>query len=337
MTTEPQPPSLNQITLQTAQDFIDALRHRPQFQEEVLRHLLTAEFLTLPEQFRQLQKDVTDHRQEFLDHRQEFLELRQEFRDHRQEFLDHRREFQELRHEFLEHRHEFWELRREFQEHRKEFLELRREFQEHRQEFLEHRKEFLEFAQKTNDRLAALETGQKELRQGQEELKQGQREMRADINDMRAELTRVGGNVSNLSGKDYEHHAARYTPRRLRMKMGLSNVEAIATPRDDSRLHAIADAAFERGAISDAEADDLLMADLAFAATGPDGEPRQVLAEVSITAEAHDCERAARRAEILARATGIPTTPAVISETAPEALVNAHHPEITFLNIPYRN
>lgn len=41
MATEPATPSMDLIRLDTAQDFIDALQKHPQFQEAVLRHLLT--------------------------------------------------------------------------------------------------------------------------------------------------------------------------------------------------------------------------------------------------------------------------------------------------------
>ena len=369
MTTEPATPSMGQIRLETAQDFIDALQQRPQFQETVLRHLLTADLLGLPEQVKQLARDVLEHRGEFLElrnefmeHRGEFLELRNQFVEHRKEFVEHREEFLELRNQFVEHREEFLELRNQFVEHRGEFLELRNQFIEHRKEFVEHReefldlrnqfiehreeflelrnqfvehrKEFLEYARKTDERLAALESGQEELRQGQQELRQGQQELRTDLDNLTAKVVQIGGTVSRLDGANYENQAADYAPRRLRTVLGLSRPAAIATPRERTALHAIADQAVVNGVISDDEADDLLLTDMAFAAVGPGGEQIQVIAEASITAQFRDCDRAVRRAEIMARATGTPTIPVVISAEAPDELVQAWQHEVTFFNIP---
>ena len=376
MTTEPATPGMDRIRLETAQDFIDALQQRPQFQETVLRHLLTADLLGLPEQVKQLARDVlehrgellelrnefmehrgeflelrnqfVEHRKEFIEHREEFLELRnqfiehrKEFVEHRGEFLEHREEFLELRNQFVEHREEFLELSNQFIEHRKEFLELRNQFVEHRKEFLEHReeflelrnqfiehrKEFLEYARKTDERLAALEAGQQELRQGQQEL-------RTDLDNLSAKVVQIGGTVSRLDGANYENQAADYAPRRLRTVLGLSQPAAIATPRERTGLHAIADQAVVSGVISDDEADDLLLTDMAFAAVGPGGEQIQVIGEASITAQVRDCDRAVRRAEIMARATGTPTIPVVISTEAPDELVQAWQHEVTFFNIP---
>ena len=369
MTTEPATPGMDRIRLETAQDFIDALQLHPQFQETVLRHLLTADLLGLPEQVKQLARDVlehrgellelrnefmehrgeflelrnqfVEHRKEFIEHREEFLELRNQFIEHRKEFVEHRGEFLELRNqfvehrkEFLEHREEFLELRNQFIEHREEFLELRNQFIEHREEFLElrnqfieHRKEFLEYARKTDERLAALEAGQQELRQGQQEL-------RTDLDNLTAKVVQIGGTVSRLDGANYENQAADYAPRRLRTVLGLSRPAAIATPRERTALHAIADQAVVSGVISDDEADDLLLTDMAFAAVGPGGEQIQVIAEASITAQVRDCDRAVRRAEIMGRATGTPTIPVVISAEAPDELVQAWQHEVTFFNIP---
>ena len=253
MTSEPATPSMDRIIIETAQDFIDALKRHPQFQEEVLRHLLTAEMLGIPEQVKQLQTD-------------------------------------------------FLELRKDFDEHRKEFLEHRKEFLEHRKEFLEHRNEFLEHARNTNRELASLR-----------------------------------GAVRQLQGTDYENHAANYAPRRLRSILELTQPKAIATPREKAGLHEIADQAVEDGLITDDEADDLLLSDAVFAGVNPAGETVQVVAEASITAQANDCDRAVRRAKIMAKATGIPAVPVVISAGAEDNLVAERKHEVTFFNIPNKD
>ena len=317
MTSEPATPSMDRIIIETAQDFIDALKRRPQFQEEVLRHLLTTDLLGLPEQVKQLKEDFWEHRKEFIElrnefveHRKEFIELRNEFIEHRKEFIEHRKEFIELRNEFLEHRKEFIELRKEFIEHRKEFIELRNEFIEHRKEFIELRNEFIEL--RNEFREYARKTDQR--------------------------LDSIGGTVSRLDGANYENQAADYAPRRMRTILKLSQPSAIATPMNRTALHAIVDQAAVNGLISDDEADDLLLADAVFAAAGPDGSRVQVVAEASITAKAHDCDRAVRRAKIMSRATDeTPTIPVVISAEAPDELVQERRHEVTFFHIPNKD
>lgn len=194
------------------------------------------------------------------------------------------------------------QLRDEFVEHRKEFLEHRKEFIELRNEFIEHRKEFQEYARRTNQ-----------------------------------ELARLGGAVGQLQGTDYENHAAHYVPRRLRTVLGLSRPAAIATPRDKSGLHAIADEAAEKGLITDEEADDLLLADAAFAAVDAEGNPVHIAIEASITAQTKDCDRAVRRAGIMSRATGITAIPVVISVKEEDGLAEERRHEVTFFNVPYKD
>ena len=65
------------------------------------------------------------------------------------------------------------------------------------------------------------------------------------------------------------------------------------------------------GAISDDDQAELTFADVTYEGT-KDGEPVFVLAEISITVEVDDVERAARRASILQQATGVPTFAGVI-------------------------
>ena len=124
----------------------------------------------------------------------------------------------------------------------------------------------------------------------------------------------------------------------MRTILKLSQTSAIATPKDKTALHAIVDRAAVGGVISDDEADDLLLADAVFAAAGPDGSRFQVVAEASITAKAHDCDRAVRRAKIMSRATDeTPTIPVVISSEAPDELAQERRHEVTFFHIPNKD
>lgn len=143
--------------------------------------------------------------------------------------------------------------------------------------------------------------------------------------------------IRRLDQTNYENHAARYARRQLRSILGLTEATAIATPDDKNRIHDIAEAAAFIGAISPEEGDDLVMADMIFTATDPDGVTVHVVAEASITAQDHDCDQALRRAAIMGRATRKKTIPAVITNEAPTYLIQKRQHEVRIINIPHKD
>ena len=112
-------------------------------------------------------------------------------------------------------------------------------------------------------------------------------------------------------------------------------LKAAAYPADDALNGMIADAE-DRGAITEAEADDLLAVDLIASGRSRDnGHHVYVAAEVSITVSDQDIARAAARAEYLAKTTGHATLPAVIGEIiAPEQEELARQRNVTVMPLP---
>ena len=132
--------------------------------------------------------------------------------------------------------------------------------------------------------------------------------MSDDIDTLKDNVGRMGGDVSRLTGTDYESHVATYVHRFLRRSLGI-NATAFSTQRDKSALTALLDEAEAHGIIDAQETDDLNLADLVLTSDGPTD---YILAEVSITVQQDDIDRAAERARLLTKATARTVNPFAI-------------------------
>ena len=122
------------------------------------------------------------------------------------------------------------------------------------------------------------------------------------------DVSRMVGNLSRLSGTDYESHVATYVHRFLRRSSGI-NATVFSIQSDKSALTELLDKAEAQGFIEAEETDKLDKADLVLTADGPTD---YLLAEVSITVQQDDIDRAAERARLLAKATRRTVTPFAI-------------------------
>ena len=120
---------------------------------------------------------------------------------------------------------------------------------------------------------------------------------------------------------EYRGRMARIADRLVRRYLGLANRTVVA--RSMERLNYLilpeVEQAAERGDITWDESDDLVLADVVVSADGQDGEPCYVLAEISITIQQEDRDRAIYRAGLLERATGVTTIPVVIGKSEEDA------------------
>lgn len=130
----------------------------------------------------------------------------------------------------------------------------------------------------------------------------------------------MGGDVSRLTGADYESHVATYIRRALRRNLGI-NAIVFATQRDKAALIELLDEAESQGIIGPEDMDELDRADLILTADGPTD---YLLAEVSITVQQDDVDRAAERAKLLAKATGRTVTPFAIGAREEPGLHRGH-------------
>ena len=158
-----------------------------------------------------------------------------------------------------------------------------------------------------------------EARQDRMEARQDR--MESDLADLKAIQQRMQGQLNNLTGTTYERKVAKRAPRAARRYLDIRNaalVYSLASP-DNPHLSNLLEQATDARAISDDQADDLEQADLILLGQTPAGEPAYAVAEVSVTVDRNDVDRAARRARILQAASGVATQAAVIGTAISDA------------------
>lgn len=121
-------------------------------------------------------------------------------------------------------------------------------------------------------------------------------------------LTTIGGTVSRLAGQDYESHVARNIERFLRRERGTS-ATVFSTQKANGPLASLLKQAESQDRVNARESDEVDQADLVLT---NDNADEYLLAEVSITVQQQDIDRALERAAFLRKATGRPVTPLAI-------------------------
>lgn len=162
-------------------------------------------------------------------------------------------------------------------------------------------------------RVDQLAEGQQSLESTVGQLNEGQQRLESTTASM-------GGTLSRLDGTSYEDHAVDLAPRIIRSQFNLSQLRIVARRGQRDELCDIAFSATGNDLISDAEANQLQSADLIVAGQDKDGSAVYVLAEISITVQQPDIDRAAGRALILESATGITTIPVAIGSEIQDRL-----------------
>ena len=134
---------------------------------------------------------------------------------------------------------------------------------------------------------------------------------------MDARFDSLEGNMSNLMGSDYERKAVRRVRQLVRRHLRINNGEIlIAINRQNGRIiNEIIDRAEEMDLITEYEADDFNEADIILQGQSIDDQDVYVVGEISITVGDDDVDRAHRRAQVLARASGAPARPVVIGSS----------------------
>ena len=139
------------------------------------------------------------------------------------------------------------------------------------------------------------------------------------------------GDLSRLTGDAYEAYVLR-TPRAVAGAVGAA--PGTVHPLGVADLDALLDAAESAGHISHEEAEEVGLANRVFVCQGAGTPPVYYVVEASITAKPHDVERAAKRAQLLAR-TGVDARPVVISDhVAPEAQPDIDAHTVAWRRIP---
>ena len=147
----------------------------------------------------------------------------------------------------------------------------------------------------------------------------------------------MSGQLSNLSGSQYQRHVTEIGYRLVRREMGIQDARILHADLAFGERMAIrvGDEAEAEGRITEAENDLLMLSDVILGGVDEAGQPVQVLLEVSLTIQQHDIERAEARARILEKANGIRTLAAVVGEDIPEEeRTRAQHRGVACITVP---
>ena len=141
--------------------------------------------------------------------------------------------------------------------------------------------------------------------------------IKTTIGDMKTNLDRISVKIGRLAGNDYQDMAVEHSRRQIRQRLGVLQATVIYctrngyTPIDELPLGP----AVSKGLISLEEAHRLGDADSILRCEDRDGNVIHAVAEISVSVQDNDRERAADRAEILAAATGTRVVPFVVGQS----------------------
>ena len=106
----------------------------------------------------------------------------------------------------------------------------------------------------------------------------------------------MGGYFSQVTDQYYENHAARIAPLMVMKLFGAARVETLATSRKPEKLDALVISAAGDKTITFEKAQELQNMDLVLKVESPEGTTINILAEISITIQQQDLDRAVSRA-----------------------------------------
>ena len=194
-------------------------------------------------------------------------------------------------------------------------------------------------------RFTRLEEDVSQLRTDVNEIRTDVSEIRADVNELRTDVnrisgqvdnlieqgTRTSGQIANLTGSDYESKAIEQSRRMVRGRLDMDKATVIfATRWDASEFEAdVLMPAIREGRITRQEAEQVEAVDSIVRCEDHQGNVVCAVIEISVTVQDDDRSRAAERAEIFNRATGMTTMPFVVGQEQEEAAPGS--PDVPFL------
>ena len=148
-----------------------------------------------------------------------------------------------------------------------------------------------------------------------------QEKFQVSLDRFEATQNRMQGQLNNLTGTDYERKVVKRAPRAARRYLGLRSVGVVygIDVSGSIDLQALLEQATESRAITDEQADEVERADLILRGERTGNEAVFAVAEVSITIDDSDIDRARNRANILANASGLPALSVVIGTSISDA------------------
>ena len=170
-------------------------------------------------------------------------------------------------------------------------------------------------------RFTRLEEDVSQLKTDVSEIRADVGSLRTDVNELRTDVNRISGQVANLTGSDYESKAIEQSRRMVRERLDMHKAAVIfATRWDASEFEAdVLLPAIEDGRITRQQANQLVDADSIVRCEDQQGNVVCAVIEISVTVQDGDRSRAAERAQIFNRATGMTTMPFVVGQEQEEA------------------
>jgi len=196
-------------------------------------------------------------------------------------------------------------------------------------------RELQQTVQELQQTVQELQQTVQELQQTVQELQQSMVQLTQLVHDYiaatDARLDRLEGNMNRLIGTDYERKAARRAGRRANRYLGMGDMRVMyaVTMPDNNQFPEILDSAIRAGRMDESEAEELEEVDIVM--RGPGG---YAVAEVSITLDETDVQRARERAGLLSKAVTEPVRAIVIGARALDAasqLAAANHVAVMIL------
>ena len=250
-------------------------------------------------------------------------EVKQDVADLKQDMVEVKQDVADLKQDMAEVKQDVADLKQDMVEVKQDVADLKQDMVEVKQDVADLKQDMVEVKQDVAD-----------LKQDMAEVKQDVADLKQDMVEVKDQQTKMSGQIANLAGSDYESKAIEQSRRLIRRNLDMLKATVIHASRWESQtvedtmlLPAIAD-----GRINRQQADQLEDADVVIRCEDQDGNIVHAVAEISITVQDTDRQRAAERAEILAAVTGTPAVPFVVGqEQEPRS---AGVPDVPFLAYP---
>jgi chromosome segregation ATPase len=297
------------FSVQDLKDLLELLERHPEWKSALRASLLGEELLRLPELVREIAAEVralAEAQKRTEEQVRELAEAQRRTEQRVEELAEAQRRTEQRVEELAE-------AQRRTEQRVEELAEAQRRTEQRVEELAEAQR-------RTEQRVEELAEAQRQTEQRVEELAEAQRQTEQQVGELAAAQRRTEGRldalerrVGDLVGSDLER---RY---RERPHAFFQRILKRIHPVPPARLQQLLDEAVRAGRITEDGEQDVLLADVVVVGRR-DGEETYLLVEVSGEVRVHDVERAARRAELLRRATGTPTLAAVAGKQIdPEA------------------
>ena len=180
-------------------------------------------------------------------------------------------------------------------------------------------------------RFTRLEEDVSQLKSDVSEIRADLGGLRTDVDGLRTDVNLISGQLDSLIESDYESKAIEQSRRMVRGRLDMDKATVIfATRWDTSEFEAdILMPAIREGRITRQEAEQVEATDSIVRCEDQQGNVVCAMIEISVTVQDDDRSRAAERAEIFNRATGMTTMPFVVGQEQEEAAPGS--PDVPFL------